>query len=179
MPRYVAFLRAINVGGHVVKMERLRETFESLGLAKVETFIASGNVIFESPKKPLALEKAIERKLHRSLGHPVATFLRTDRELLTIADHQPFPGVEFSPAGDVLYVGFLAHAPAADSAAKLMTFRTEIDDFHVHDREFYWLRRRANGERLFSSARLEKIIGMPATLRNMTTVNRLIAKLNG
>ena len=48
MPRYVAFLRAINVGGHVVKMERLRALFEDLGFAKVETLIASGNVIFET-----------------------------------------------------------------------------------------------------------------------------------
>ena len=48
MPRYIAFLRAINVGGHTVKMDRLREIFESLGFANVETFIASGNVVFET-----------------------------------------------------------------------------------------------------------------------------------
>ena len=47
MPRYITFLRAINVGGHTVKMDRLREIFESLGFANVETFIASGNVVFE------------------------------------------------------------------------------------------------------------------------------------
>ena len=46
--RLVAFLRAINVGGHNVKMDRLRELFEALGLSNVETFIASGNVIFDS-----------------------------------------------------------------------------------------------------------------------------------
>jgi len=48
MPRYVAFLRAINVGGHVVTMAQLKRAFEAVPLASVETFIASGNVIFES-----------------------------------------------------------------------------------------------------------------------------------
>ena len=48
MPRFIAFLRAINVGGHNVTMKELRGLFEALGLKSVETFIASGNVIFES-----------------------------------------------------------------------------------------------------------------------------------
>ena len=63
--RYVAFLRAINVGGHTVKMERLRELFAELGLANVETFIASGNVIFDAPSGDAgALERQIEQHLH-------------------------------------------------------------------------------------------------------------------
>jgi uncharacterized protein (DUF1697 family) len=48
MPKHIAFLRAINVGGHIVKMDHLRRLFEALELAEVETFIASGNVIFEA-----------------------------------------------------------------------------------------------------------------------------------
>ena len=61
MSKYIAFLRAINVGGHTVKMDVLRQLFESLGFANVETFIASGNVIFESKAGNVkALEKKIE-----------------------------------------------------------------------------------------------------------------------
>ena len=64
MPRYVAFLRAINVGGHIVKMDHLRELFTQLGLTDVETFIASGNVLFTtSSKSGPALEKKIEQAL--------------------------------------------------------------------------------------------------------------------
>ncbi len=51
MPKYVALLRAINVGGHTVKMDHLRRLFEALGFTNVETFIASGNVIFDSTSK--------------------------------------------------------------------------------------------------------------------------------
>jgi uncharacterized protein (DUF1697 family) len=46
MPKYVAFLRAINVGGHTVKMDHLRRLFEALGFTNVETFIASSDVVF-------------------------------------------------------------------------------------------------------------------------------------
>ncbi|HXW01123.1 MAG TPA: DUF1697 domain-containing protein, partial [Anaerolineae bacterium] len=51
LPKYIAFLRAINVGGHTVKMDYLRRLFEEMGFSKVETFIASGNVIFEAVAK--------------------------------------------------------------------------------------------------------------------------------
>ncbi|MCC6187963.1 MAG: DUF1697 domain-containing protein [Anaerolineales bacterium] len=47
--RHVAFLRAINVGGHVVKMDMLRRLFTRMGSARVETYFASGNVVFEAP----------------------------------------------------------------------------------------------------------------------------------
>ena len=60
MPKLFAFLRAINVGGHVVKMDQLRDFFIALRLIDVENFIASGNVIFESKSKnPEALERNI------------------------------------------------------------------------------------------------------------------------
>ena len=79
MTRLIAFLRAINVGGHTVTMDKLRKEFEALGLMEVETFIASGNVIF-TPRSldVVALEKKIEARLRASLGYEVATFVRTD-----------------------------------------------------------------------------------------------------
>ncbi len=78
MPKLVAFLRAINVGGHTVSMAALRAEFEALGLKDVETFIASGNVIFTAPTgNRAALERKIESHLHGALGYEVKTFLRT------------------------------------------------------------------------------------------------------
>ena len=93
MPKYVAFLRAINVGGHTVKMDQLRSLFEALSFSNVQTFIASGNVIFDSKSKSTkALEKKIESHLQDALGYEVATFIRTTSELAVIADYKPFPG---------------------------------------------------------------------------------------
>ncbi|HEX5724479.1 MAG TPA: DUF1697 domain-containing protein [Longimicrobiaceae bacterium] len=175
MTRYVAFLRAINVGGRTVTMERLRALFTALGLAEVETFIASGNVVFSAPAGDAeALERRIERHLQEQLGFPVATFLRTTAEVAAAARHQPFPPAEVE--GQVLYVLFLPSAPTPEAQRKLLALRNEVDDFHVHGREVYWLARKQLSESTVTGAHLEKALGMPATNRNLTTVRKLAAK---
>ena len=89
--RYIAFLRAINVGGNnIVKMDRLRKFFEGEGFTNVETFIASGNVIFDGAGRTGGLERAIEAMLKNALGYEVSTFVRTDAELRALAAHDAF-----------------------------------------------------------------------------------------
>ena len=172
--RYVALLRAINVGGHIVKMEHLRAHFEALGFARVQTVIASGNVIFDAaPGDASAMESRIEQQLQSMLGYAVATFLRTPVELAAVAAHQPFPGTETGSAANPLHVAFTRRAVAPDAVRSLLAARSKIDDFHVEGREVYWVRRTMLGESKFTGARLEKIIGMPATARNITTVRKL------
>lgn len=172
--RYVAFLKAINVGGHVVKMDALRRMFESIGFARVETFIASGNVVFDAgAAKAAALEREIEAHLHKALGYAVPAFLRSMSELAGIANHTPFDGSE---AAARVYIAFLQRKPAAEASAKLLAFRNEIDDLHVHKREVYWLCRSTFSESTFSGPLLEKTLKMQATIRNTTTVRKLAAK---
>lgn len=176
MPRYVALLRAINVGGHVVKMDDLRREFEALGFSNVETFIASGNVIFESrSQNAQALEKRIEARLGTAFGYPVSTFLRTPAELAKIVQHQPFAPDELNAPGSTLYIGFLSAPPERAAQEKIVACRTAVDDFHVHKRELYWLCRKRLGESLVSGAALAKALGMPTTMRNVTTIRRLAA----
>jgi uncharacterized protein (DUF1697 family) len=177
MPKYIAFLRAINVGGHIVKMDYLRTLFDGLGFSKVETFIASGNVIFDSNSKSTpALEKKIESCLLKALGYEVATFVRSSAELAAIAQHKPFPDSELSAAGHSLHIGFMAGEPSAAAKEKLPSLATEVDDFHVNGRELYWLLRGKFSDSRVSGAQLAKTLGMPATIRNSTTVKKLSAK---
>jgi len=177
MPRFIALLRAINVGGHNVKMTQLRTLFEQLEFSNVETFIASGNVIFDAPStKVPQLEQQIERHLQTALGYAVATFIRSDAELSAVAAYQPFAPAEMAAEGSSLYVAFLQAEPDHAAAQKLLTFRSEVDDFHVHEREFYWLSRARMSDSAFSGARLEKTLGLLATMRNITTVRKLAAK---
>jgi uncharacterized protein (DUF1697 family) len=177
MPKYIAFLRAINVGGHIVKMETLKSLFEDLGFKNVETFIASGNVIFDSPTKNVApLERKIEKHLHQSLGYEVATFVRTPGELSKITKYKPFSDSDITAEGHTLYVGFLGSSPAKTAAEKLLGAVTPFDDFHLAGVELYWLCRGKFSDSLFSGARLEKCLGMQTTLRNVNTVRRLVAK---
>ncbi|NTU65398.1 MAG: DUF1697 domain-containing protein [Chloroflexi bacterium] len=176
MPRYIAFLRAINVGGHTVKMDVLRQHFEGLGFASVETFIASGNVVFETTKKNArSLEWKIEEHLHAALGYEVATFIRTDAELAAIAQYQPFSAALLKTA-QALNVAFLAEKLDAASQKKLLTLRTDIDDFHVHGHEVYWLCKKKQSESTFSNVVLEKAIGQAATLRGINTIQKMAAK---
>jgi len=176
MPRYVALLRAINVGGHVVKRDVLRRPFEALGFAEVSTFIASGNVLFTSRAGPAAaLETRIARALHDALGYEVATFLRTPREMAAAAAHVPFD----DPADtDLVSVGFLARTLTPAARRAVQTFAGPTDDFAVHAREVYWRRRVRISESKFSLSRFEKAIGTPATFRNVTTVRKLDALLS-
>jgi uncharacterized protein (DUF1697 family) len=177
MPKYVAFLRAINVGGHTVKMDHLRNLFTGLGFADVETFIASGNVIFNSTSKSSrALEKKIENCLLEALGYEVATFIRSRSELADIAQYKPFSDSELSAPGHSLYIGFMAGEPGIKAKEELLSLRTRVDDFHLKGREVYWLCRREFSESEISGALLGKVLGMPATLRNSTTVKKIAAK---
>jgi uncharacterized protein (DUF1697 family) len=177
MPKYVAFLRAINVGGHTVKMDHLRKLFEGLGFRNVETFIASGNVVFESTSKNTrALEKKIEICLREALGYEVATFVRSMSELADIAGYKLFSDAELNAEGHTVYVGFMAGEPQASAKEKLRSLANPVDDFHLNRREIYWLCRKNFSESEVSGAQLARALGMPATLRNLTTVKKMAAK---
>lgn len=177
MPRLIAFLRAINVGGHTVTMEALRSHFSAMGFKAVETFIASGNVIFETASKDLGvLEKNIEKQLHQALGFEVKTFLRTPEEVAAIAKYQAFKKAAVDSAG-AYCVGFLWAPLSQEQEKTLMKLKTEVDDFHVHGREIYWLCKVKQSDSKFSNARMEKKIKTAATFRGVNTISRLAAKL--
>ena len=176
MSKHIAFLRAINVGGHNVKMDHLRQLFESLGFSNIETFIASGNVIFDATTGNVkTLEKKIEKKLYEVLGYEVATFIRTGPELAEISKYKPFPQSQLD-AAMALNIGFLADTLDNNSIQKLMSLRTDIDDFHVHGREIYWLCRKKQSDSKISNVVIEKTLGIKSTLRGVNTVNKMAEK---
>lgn len=176
MPHFIAFLRAINVGGHTVKMEQLRTLFQSLDFRHVETFIASGNVIFATDEddRP-ALDQTIETMLKANLGYEVATFLRTTAEVVAIAEYLPFPKNQMERA-EALNIGLLAEKPTPAAIEKLMALRSEMDDFHIHEREVYWLCRKKQSESTFSNAVFERTLKLKSTWRGINTMKRLAAK---
>jgi uncharacterized protein (DUF1697 family) len=173
--RYIAFLRAINVGGHVVKMDRLRTLFLGEGFTNVETFIASGNVIFDGAGRADALERAIEGMLKAALGYDVSTFVRTGAELRALAAHEPFTpsAIETSVAFNV---AFLAKPLDEKGRKALAALKTRADDFHVHGREIFWLSRVKQSESVISNAVFEKTLGQRSTVRGISTVRKMAEK---
>lgn len=179
MARYTAFLRAINVGGHTVKMDLLRSLFEEMGFLNIETFIASGNVVFDSSGKNIKLlEQNIEKSLNEALGYHVAVFIRPLSELPEIAECSPFKGegADSEAGGGSINIGFLKDEPAESVKNKLLSLQSENEEFRIIGRELYWLCRIKFSESAFSGPLLEKTLGMQITLRNSTTLRKMVAK---
>lgn len=176
MPRLIAFLRAINVGGRIIAMADLRRHFEALGCKEVETFIASGNVIFVwCGTKFVTLPKRIEEQLRHSLGYEVKAFIRTPLEIAAVAQHRPFEQSQVDSAL-TFSVGFLSEPLSAVAVKSVMALKNEIDDFSVLGREVYWLCQRVQSASRFSNARFEKLVQASASWRGMNTIVRLAAK---
>jgi uncharacterized protein (DUF1697 family) len=149
-----------------------------LGHLQVETFIASGNVLFASKSRSgAAIERRIEAALEETLGYQVATFVRTASELAEVATRLPFDGWEDDSAAS-RYIAFVRVAPARGFDKKLSPVATPDDQFHVAGREVYWLGRAKLSEAKFNGAVLEKTLAAPATLRNVTTVRKIAALLD-
>lgn len=172
MPRAVAFLRAVNVGGRLVKMDALRAAFEALPLGGVQTFIASGNVIFEHKARDLAaLERRIETQLQRTFGFEIDTFVRSFDDIATVAAHPAFDG---RPATEV--VGFLRGAPDAAACAAVQALSTEADRLVVVGRELLWTSDRRQSESVFSNATFERALKLRSTFRGVSTLRKLLDK---
>ena len=174
MPRYVAFLRAINVGGHTVPMGRLVELFEALELGEISTFIASGNVVFSSKARPAMLERQLDRHLHAELGYPAEAFVRSLPELQEVLDVQAFPAGEVAHA-HALMIGFLREEPSAAVQAAVGALAGPTDRLVVRGRELHWLRSVQESDPKLAK-QLERALGGPMTVRNVNTVRRIVAK---
>ena len=168
-------------------MERLRALFATLPgtpLQDVETFIASGNVVFTAAAKDTrdakavaALERRIERHLEESLGWEVATFVRSVDALVALAGATPFEGVA---EGHTLSVGFL-HAPLPpDAAAALLALGDARNTFAVAGADVWWWTKGKLSESGIEPRHFARALGaIPITMRNVTTVRRLAAKYGG
>jgi uncharacterized protein (DUF1697 family) len=176
VPKYAAFLRAINVGGRVVRMEELRQVFAGCGFTDVETFIASGNVIFTSPPTDTqALERRIGAALQKALGYAVATFVRTPEELAAIAAHMPCTS-DPAGAGGAVHIIFVAEPLNAAERKELAALSAPGDEFSSRGREVYWCRFGKLSESPLFGKSLGKGLGS-GTMRNRNTVVRLLGRL--
>jgi len=126
--RYCAFLRGINVGGHtLIRMDELREAFESLGFKGVKTVLASGNVVFQAPQKDTAeISGNIAGMLRRILGREVLVIVHSLDELRELEARQPFKDVR-PDAKARKFVTFLSE----DLKARSRSGQLVGDDFQV------------------------------------------------
>jgi uncharacterized protein (DUF1697 family) len=176
MPRYVALLRGINVGGkNVIKMAELRACFEAQGFADVITYIQSGNVVFSGPEGDRgALTARVESALTEAFNYESRVFLRSHREMQAIATGAPtaFGREPDSYRYDVLFLR--DHLRAADALASV-SVRDGVDRAYAGDSVLYFSRLIARA----GQSHLNRIVGSPVyqdlTIRNWNTTVRLLA----
>jgi uncharacterized protein (DUF1697 family) len=175
MTRYTAFLRGINVGGHVtVPMADLKKAFEEMGFEKVKTLLNSGNVVFEADADAADLGKQIEERLARAFNRRIGVLLRGVDELKDLADRKPFKGIEVTKQTR-LYVTFLPERPRGSPALKVESPGPGFDVLRVSHREICSvLTLDEGGDTVKLMASLEKQAGKDITTRNWNTIERVL-----
>lgn len=177
MTIYIALLRGINVGGkNVIRMAELKRVFEAIGLHEVQTYIQSGNVLFKSNEGEEFLRKKIEHEIEAVFGFPVTVVLRTSSELEQLILNCPFSDEEVAEAeasseAECQYVALLTHAPLQEKIVSLNAYRSESDQYRIIGREVYLLFRHSIRNSKLANNLFK--LGVPATVRNWKTINKL------
>ena len=176
MESYVAFLRAMNLGGRRIKNEELQAEFEALGFAEVGCFRASGNVVFSAGEKDEAkLTKEIEAGLGEALGYEVRVFLRSAAELRAIAAQEPFEAKALKASKGKLQVVFLEEKPKAAARKRALGLASEDDRLAIEGRELYWLPKGGLSDSELDLKELAAALGQN-TIRTIGTVEQIAAK---
>lgn len=174
MTLYIALLRAINVSGkNIIKMAELKQMFESMGFGKVQTYIQSGNVLFEADAEPAVLRERIEAEIERVFGLTVTVILRTPAELDGVVSRCPFTEV------DQLYVVYLEGEPTEAGIARLKEFPCQSEQWQIRGQELYVVYGEGAHKSKLTNALIEKRLGMASTARNWRTTLKLVELANG
>src|SRR5690348_14104701 len=173
MITYVALLRAINVGGaRKVKMSGLRTMFAAMSYGDAQTYIQSGNVVFQAEEDEQPLRQRIERRIEETFGFAVTVALRASDEMALLTARSPYPPDTLAE-GENLYVALLTETPSPEGAERLLASETAPDEFRLIGREVYLLYRRTMRDTKLTNALLEKKLGVAATTRNWGTITTL------
>ena len=159
-------------------MDQLAGLFEEMKFGNVSTFIASGNVIFESKAKDEGkLAVSIENHLKQSLGYEVDTFVRTRAEMVAAAGFMAFSQADMAAEEHTVNVSFLKQPLSPEQTKGLIACKTEVDEFRVNGREFYWLCRiRSSDSKVWTTPQMRALkLPTTTTMRNITTVRKIAA----
>lgn len=175
MPVVISMLRGVNVGGHnMIKIDALRALYESLKLRHPQTYLQSGNVVFQTEAPDLSkLAKKIEDAIERQFAFRPSVILRTASELRDVIARNPFekrPGID--PAR--LLVAFLAADPTPDAHDKLRAIECEPDELRFSGRELYIYFPNGMGRPKLKWPHVDKTLQIPYTGRNWNSVTNLL-----
>ena len=171
MTTYIALFRGINVGGNnILPMKELVGLLEGVGCTNVKTYIQSGNAVFSTEREHKdELAEAISAAIQESHGFQPKVLLLTAAELRDALTNSPFQTTE----GKALHFYFLASTPEDPNLAAMEALKTNDEDFKLGNSVFYLYAPNGIGRSKLSE-KVERLLGVPATARNLNTVNKLI-----
>jgi uncharacterized protein (DUF1697 family) len=174
MTAYIAMLRGVNVSGHnTIKMDALRGFCQDLGFRNVETYVQSGNVVFQTAtENPAAVSKRIGETILQFLGFNTPVIVRTSREMRNVILNNPLLK-EKDMDSSKLHVTFLSETAQKGSVKKLETLATSPDRFYPASHEIYLYCPGGYGRTKLSNNAIEKVLSAKATTRNWKTTNAL------
>ena len=179
MNTYISMLRGINVSGQKkIRMIALKSLYEAMSFANVQTYLQSGNVVFDTDVQDRSkLTAVIEKQIKLSFGHAVSVFLREGADLRRIIEHNPFLEKKNEDPAH-LYVTFLYTKPNEATLRQLAAPENETGEFIVGEREIFLFCPDGYGRTKLSNNFFERQLNMPATTRNWRTVNALYDMVN-
>ena len=175
MSRFVAFLRGINVGGHIVVKEKLQDAFTSLGFQNVSTYRQSGNIVFENSATNIEdIKTKIEDKLRNMLGYDVAAFICTIPQLKNIIDLEPFKSQD--KEGTSFLVTMLTSTPPTFPMQLPLTIpKSTAQIISAKGTEVFSVTN-GGGEGGMPSPFIESKLKVKASTRNMNIIREIVEK---
>jgi uncharacterized protein (DUF1697 family) len=171
MATYVAFLRGVNLGpNNKISMPALRAMASDLGYTDVATYINSGNLIIKSPKKAATVEREISKAIKDTFGRPIDVTVRTPAQLKQVLAENPYP--EGNPSQ--VTVAFLTNAPAKDAKNKVAAVAQDYEPFTIAGQQVYVNYSQGIGKSKLAE-KFSDIIGVSSTVRNIRTVEKVLA----
>jgi uncharacterized protein (DUF1697 family) len=171
MSTYIALLRGIGGGIRSLQMKPLIKALEAVGLTNVRTYIATGNVVFSSRRKPPQLAKQIEACITEQFGFQCPTIVLTVADLERAAKDNPFPQADKNPTS--LHLFFLAERPESPRLDAMNEIKESNEQFVLKKQVFYFYAPTGFGVSKLAT-RVERLLGVPATARNWRTVGKII-----
>lgn len=169
--RLIAVLRGINVGGHrKIKMAELRDRLTARGLRNIQTYIQSGNLVFDSATQPSDLELQLHDWILEDFGHQVPTLVRTAKYLQKVVSNNPFAELDLSK----LCVTLLSSKPRKKDLTAIESLDFGDDQFVVQGDVVYLHCPNGYARTKLTNGFFETRLNVSATSRNWKTVNRLI-----
>ena len=173
--RYVAFLRAVNVGRRRVAMATARAIVSDLGLDDVSSYVNSGNLLFTATGRAADHETAIRSALEKEFGFELTTFVRTAAQVRALVEAHPFG--DLAP-GHTHFVLLPLTRLTAREARAVEAMSNDHDEVVVRGRDVHWLIRAKSTETTLGPKRwLDALPANPTTARNMTMLTKLAERL--